>query len=392
VYDVRLLSVAENFLLVVLVVLIASRLVALRFAVFAGLLVAYGAEFAAQGRWIRAYELFALLAAALVFAVYSAAIAPTPWPLVRLAAVVAAGSLTHYFFLFTVAAAAAWLWFDPDARASRRRTLAAAAVGLIPFALWSPFFWTQLRARRYSWIGGFDWREVVETPLRLFTPYGSGAVLAAGATVALVLSAWGAAQLWRRGPFGRLCVWLGAAPLIFAAAVWETGIRVYAVRNMIGVGPFLAVAAAAGIAALPRRAKALVPVVILSLVVGSFAWSQRLHGPAFDRIAHALVAEGWQAGDAVVVYGRRTEFRAPLAWYLPGHPTLVSTGVRRLRSPVFVVGGSRVLGARKLHAGSRRVSNMIVARLGAVNDLDAGQGASVFISARASNRSAAERP
>ena len=235
VYDVRLLSVAANAVLVALVVHVAARLLALRFAALAGLFVAFGAEFSAQGRWIRAYELFAVLAVALMFAAASAALSPTRWRLARLAAVVAAGSLTHYFFLFTVAAAAGWLWFDPDARKSRVRTLTALGAGLIPFVLWSPLFVTQLSARRYAWIGGFDAREVANTPLRLFTPLGSGQTLVAVATVALVLCSWGAVQLWTRGPFGRLCVWLAVAPLVLAAGTWGFGVRVYAVRNMIGI-------------------------------------------------------------------------------------------------------------------------------------------------------------
>ena len=316
--DVRLLSVAANLVLVTLVVVIGARVVTLRFAAFAGLLVAFGAEFSAEGRWIRAYELFAVLAAALVLAASSAAVAPTRQRLIRLAAVVGAGAFTHYFFLFTVAAAAAWLAFDPGARANRRRTLAAVGVGLLPFVLWSPFFLAQLHARRYSWIGGFDTRQVAETPLRLFTPYGSGAILVAGTAAALSVCVWGAIRLWGRSSFGRLCVYLAVAPLLLAATVWATGIRVYAVRNMIGIGPFLAIAAVAGLAALPRRVKVLAPVVILSLAAGGFAWSQHAQGPEFDRIAKALVAEGWQRGDAVVVYGRRTEFRGPLGVVPPG--------------------------------------------------------------------------
>ena len=66
--EVRLLSVAEDAVLVAGTVLLAARLVPRRFAALAGALVAGGAQFSAEGRWIRAYELFALLTVALAFA------------------------------------------------------------------------------------------------------------------------------------------------------------------------------------------------------------------------------------------------------------------------------------------------------------------------------------
>ena len=382
IYDVRLLSVAENGLLVGLVVVASARLFALRFAAIAGLLVAFGAEFSAEGRWIRAYELFALLAVLLGFAVFSAALAPTKWRLTGLVAVVAAGSLTHYFFLFTVAAAIVWLWFDPFARTTRRRTVTAVGAGLVPFALWSPRFLEQLRARRYSWIGGFDAREVAHTPMRLFTPFGSGGFLVSSATAVLILCAWGGSRLWARGSFARLCLCLAIAPLALAAGTWLIGVRAYAVRNMIGIGPFVAITAVAGLAALPKPAKRFAPVVILALVAGSFAWSQHSAGPAFNRIAGALVAEGWRTGDAVVVYGNRTEYRSPLGWYLPGHPNLISSAARHLRPPVFVVGSPRLVAVRTIDVVSRHVASLMVARVAPARGLKVGRGASIFLSPR----------
>jgi hypothetical protein len=382
IYDVRLVSVAENFALVTLVVLLAARLVPLSLAAFAGLLVALGGEFSAQGRWIRAYELFALLAVALVFAAAAAAAEPTRVRLGGLAAVVAAGSLTHYFFLFTVAATFAWLCLDPGARPGRRRTAAAMGAGMVPFVLWSPAFAAQLEHRRYSWIGGFDARVVLETPLRLFTPFGSGAAGLAGTAIVCGLCAWGAVRLWLYGAFGRLCACAIVVPLLLAAATWASGARVYAVRNMIGVGPFLAVAAVAGLGALPRSVRLVGIPGVLILAVGSFAMAQRPEGPVFNRIASALVAEGWRAGDAVVVFGNRSEFRSPLGWYLPRHPNLVAATASPLRPPVFVVGAAGTLGSETTDLASRRVANLVVARVGAAQGLDAelAAGANVFLS------------
>jgi hypothetical protein len=361
VYDVRLLSVAEDCALVTLVVVAASRLVPTRFAALAGLLVALGAEFSAEGRWMRAYELIALVSLALAFAASAAAAQPSRRRLTALAAVVAPGSLTHYFFLFTVAGVVVWLTFDPAARQARRKTLLAVAAGLIPFVVWSPAFATQMGHRRYSWIGRFDLGQVLSTPLRLFTPFGSGAILTLGSLLALALAGFGAARAGQSS-FGRLCVCLGIAPLVLAASIWLAGVRVYAVRNLIGIGPFLALVAVAGLAALPKPARLMTPIAVVLLATGSFVWAQRAHEPAFNRIGQALAAEGWQAGDAVLVFGTSSEFRSPLGWYLPGHPNL-AVGNASVRAPTFVVGQPRQIRGLLLTSEQRSVASYVVARL-----------------------------
>jgi hypothetical protein len=360
VYEVRLVSVAANAALVTLVVLLASRFLPLRFAALVGALVAVGAQFSAQGRWIRAYELFALLVVAFAFVLLRAAANPTRGRLALVAATVAAGSLTHYFFLFTVAAGAAWLILEPTVRPALRRTLAAVAAGLVPFVIWSPGFVRQFQHHRYNWIGSFEWRQVVVTPLRLYTGAGSGRAALAGAVLALLACAAGCMSLWRHGAAGRLCVLLAVVPVGLAAAVWALGFRVYDVRNMIGVGPFLAVAAVTALAALPAGLRTAVPAVVLVAACASFARAQQEQGPAYDRLAHALVADGWQPGDAVAVFGNRSEFRSPLEWYLPGDPKLALTSPSRIDEPVFVID------PRKLHGGAvgiRRVNHLLVERL-----------------------------
>jgi hypothetical protein len=358
--DVRLLSVAADAALVALVVLLCARLMPLRFAGLAGALSAIGAELSGQGRWIRAYELFALLAVLLVFALLRAAAAPTRNRLMVLAATVAAASLTHYFFFFTLVAAAGWAAFEPAVRPVRRRLLAAMTVGLVPFAVWSPGFAAQFHHRRYGWIGAFDWREVVETPLRLFTYAGSGRPVLVGAIAGLLVCAAGCWALWRRGPAGRLCASFAVVPLILAAAVWAAGLRIYDVRNMIGIAPFVAVAIAAALASLPERLRAIVPAVVVAAACASFVWAQENPGPAYDRLAHALVADGWRTGDAVAVFGNRSEFRSPLEWYLPGNPLLATTAASEIDEPVFVINSKALLGDGM---GIRRVSNLFVERL-----------------------------
>ena len=362
--DVRLLSVAADALLVTLAVILSARLLPLRFAALTGALLAVGAEFSGEGRWIRAYELFALLAVVLALALLHAAAGATLRRLTLLAAAVAAGSLTHYFFLFTLAAAVAWAAFEPAARAVRGRLLLAMAAGLVPFVVWSPAFVKQFRHHRYGWIGPFDWREVVETPLRLFSYAGSGAPVRAGALACLLACAVGCRYLWNRGPGGRLCAALAVVPLVLAAAVWAAGVRVYDIRNMVGIGPFLAIAASAALASLPARLRVVAPALVVAAACASFVWAQQQdQGPAYDRLAHALVADGWRTGDAVAVFGNRSEFRSPLEWYLPGNPLLATTVASQIDEPVFVIDSKALSG----HAvGIRRVANLLVERLHAV--------------------------
>jgi hypothetical protein len=277
-----------------------------------------------------------------------------------LAATVAAASLTHYFFFFTLVPAAGWAAFEPAVRPVRRRLLAAMTVGLVPFAVWSPGFAAQFDHRRYGWIGAFDWREVVETPLRLFTYAGSGLPVRVGAIAVLLACTAGCWALWRRGPAGRLCASFAVVPLILAAAVWAAGVRIYDVRNMIGIAPFVAVAIAAALASLPERLRAIVPAVVVAAACASFVWAQENPGPAYDRLAHALVADGWRTGDAVAVFGNRSEFRSPLEWYLPGNPLLATTAASEIDEPVFVINSKALHGDGM---GIRRVSNLFVERL-----------------------------
>lgn len=374
--EVRLLSVAEDALLVAGTVLLAARLVPRRFAALTGALVAVGAQFSAEGRWIRAYELFALLTVVLVFALLRAAAKPTYARLGSISAAVAAGTLTHYFFFFTVVAAFAWAALEPEVRAARRRLFVALAAGLLPFAAWSPAFAKQFQHRRYGWIGSFDAREVVETPLRLFTPDGSGTLALLGGVATLAVCLVGCRLLWRIGPAGRLCALLAAVPLAAAAAAWAAGIDVYAVRNMIGIGPYVAVAWAAALAALPARAnaRALVPAAVLAAAAAGFLLAQHRGGPAYDRMARALVAHGWRPGDDVAVFGSRDEFRSPLEWYLPGRPLLSNARLAYIDEPVFVV-GAKSLAVDRIGVSSLRRDRRLL------------QGANVFSSREARSRS-----
>lgn len=385
--DLRLLSVLANGLLVAGVYVITSRFLPGRYAAIAAGLVAVGSEFSGQGRWLRAYELAAALAVALYGALVAAWRQPSTRRLAILAGITAAGSLTHYFFCFLVAAAGIWVWLEPEARPARVRLAAALALGLAPLSAWAPELLAQFRQQRFSWIGPFRFELVLTTPLRLFSSFGLGPWEPLVGIAILLFGAYGASRLWRRGGGGgRLIVVLWVAPLCLAAIVWAAGIDIYAVRNMIGIGPFFVASFVAGLAALPRRSAEIVAVAVVTAAGAGFVSSARHHGPAYNTLARLLVAQGWRAGETIAVFGNASEFRSPLEWYLPGRPSLVrglpSTG--RVR---FVIGGNRTLRTLGVRT-TAHVRSLFVGRLAMSLPASADElkRASVFLTAPSPSR------
>lgn len=335
IHDVRLLSVVFDGALVAAVVLLAARILPLPLAAAAGGLVAVGAQFSAHGHELRAYELFALLAVLFALALHGAATAPSRRRLGALAAVTAAGLLTHYFFAYTLVAGAAWLWLEPAVRRGRLRTTAALAAGAAGAALWTPWLLAQMHHDRYSWIGSFRGAEVLATPLRFFTSL-------LGGPVPLLVLAWtiaGVAVACRRGPLARLCAALAVVPLALAALTWLAGENVYDVRNMLAVGPFVAIALVTALSALPFRVSALAGAAACAAAATAFAWVQVVSPPTpFQGIAEALVDAGWRPHDPVVVFGPWFDYRSPLEWYLPHSPALAPVPRDRLaHHAVFVI-------------------------------------------------------
>ena len=328
---VRLLSMLFAALLAAAVVAIARELLPLRFAAAAGLLVAVGAQFAWHGHELRAYELFALLTALLALTSCARCGRPARRNDVYLGLVVAAGLLTHYFFVFTVAAVLAWVWLEPQARAIRRRSTVAIGPGAAVCAPWLPMFVEQFRHDRFWWIGPFRLREAAAAPFRLFTPLVTHGLAGRVVPVAfLALTVCGGVALARRSPAGRLCALLAFGPLVLASGGVGGGVRIFAVRNLIGIGPFVAVAAVGAVSLLPRRVGVVALAAGVAAVVSSFAIDQRIPVPPYQLVAQALVREGWHPRDPVAVFGDFFNVRAPLEWYLPDQPVLaVSRGTRR---------------------------------------------------------------
>jgi hypothetical protein len=344
--DIRLLSVVAGALLAALVVDVARRLVPLPFAALAGLLVAFGGQLVGHGQELRSYELLALLSAVLARCLLAEIEAPARRRELALGATVAAGGLTHYFFAFTVVAALAWLWLDRDVRAVRRRATAAIIVGGFVAAAWGPVMLTQFHQGRFWWIGSFRVRTVLAVPTRLFTYAYSNTTLGIAVSVAgLALVAAGCVRLSRASAAGRLVAVLALAPVAEAAVVWAGGVRIFALRNLIGVAPFVAVAAAAALAAVPRRMVVPTWVAATALLVVPFTPLGGSSGgtPPYDAMARALVAEGWTPSQPVAVFGNFYPYRAPLEWYLPHQPVLdASRLTSRVCKSLYVVRGDDV--------------------------------------------------
>jgi len=368
---VRTVSVLAGALLSGGLVLYARRLVPLWTSALAGLSVALGYQFVFHGRELRSYELHALLCLALAFAALAFVRTPDRARAVALALVVALGALTNYFFLLAVATVVVWCWISPIARPARRAATWAITAGLVPFAAWVPVMVVQYGHRgAYTYIGSFHLHAVLTTYWDEFVRSQPDTVVLHEVAPWLLLMGVlvGCAQLARGSDAGRLTAMLAILPLILAGSIWLAGADIYDVRNMIGVGPFAAVALAALVSSLQVRIAALTACLAAALIVFGFVRGDRVPPVAYDRVAHALVAEGWKPSDAIVLGGNFYAFRSTLEWYLPGRPALTLGEWASSACPrLFVVatGGSalyRMLSTSFLPT-TRHVRGIVVARL-----------------------------
>jgi hypothetical protein len=209
---------------------------------------------------------------------------------------------------------------------------------------------TQLHQGRFWWIGSFRARTVIAVPARLFTYAYANTTAGLFVSVAgLVIVVAGCVRLSRLSTSGRLVAVLALAPVAEAALVWASGLRVFALRNLIGVAPFVAVAAVAALAAVPRRVAAAMCVAAAALLVLPFTPLSGGAGgtPPYDAMAHSLVAAGWTPSQPLAVFGNFYPYRAPLEWYLPHQPLLDAARLSsRVCKTLFVLRGDDV---RRLH-------------------------------------------
>ncbi|HTS74381.1 MAG TPA: hypothetical protein VMG74_11780 [Gaiellaceae bacterium] len=358
----RGLSVLAGGLLAGAVVYLARRVLPLWASVAAGLLVAFGWQFVDHGRELRAYEFLALLSVLFALALASR----HEW---GLAVCVVAGALTNYFFLLSVLAGVIWLWTEPTVREARRRLTGVIAVSLVPLLVWSPVIVHQYRGHRFTWIGPFNMRRVLEAFWLLFVhklPTASYAresipILLLG----LVLA--GAVVLWIGAPAGRLIALMALVPFVLESLAWLAGVRIFDTRNLIGAAPFAAVALAALAARIPRPVSYAVAVAGVVLVTAGSIAAESTPSIPYDRAAHTLVSDGWRPGDPIVVFGDFFAFRSPLEWYLPGRPklTLAEPSANGTCAAIFLVAAgpaNQRLAYQRL-AGGRKVGPLLVGRL-----------------------------
>jgi hypothetical protein len=329
----RMLSVSFSALTAVLVVLYARRFLPFLGAVLAGVLVAVGFQFVAHGRELRSYALYVLLCVLFALVLSAAARAPSLGRLAALAGVAAAGLLTHYLFAFTLLSGVIWLWLGSQPRRTRIRATLAAAAGLVPLLASWPILAEQVSAERFGWISDFGLAKVAYVYGTIFD--WGGPLYADDPTVfgvrqavwlaALPVVLGGAVVLWRRSDEGRLCALLAVGPVAITAVVWLAGPDIFNTRNVLGVGPFAAMAVVAALGAIPRPVAIAGSAAALALV-GIGAAQGPPFGPPADRVANALLAQGWKSGDRIVLFGDYFGFRSPVGWYLPGRPSLHLTG------------------------------------------------------------------
>jgi hypothetical protein len=359
--DVRLLSVLAGALLALVVFDVARRFVSLRFAAVSGLLVALGTEIVGHGSELRAYELFALVTALFGRALLDELESPSRRRELVLAVVVAAGGLTHFFFAFSVLAAVGWLWIDPGTRAMRRRATAAIVAGGLVASAWAPVMLTQYHQDRFWWIGPFRIRYVVAVPLRLFTyAYANtppGIVLS---VAGLAVVGAGCLCLARSTPAGRLIAVLALGPTIEAAVVWAGGVRIFALRNLIGTAPFVALAAGAALAALPWRRTAFAVGAASAAGLAALLVASTGGVLPYNTIARTLVADGWRTSQPVAVFGDFFRYRSPLEWYLPQRPVLdASRPTGRVCGTLFVIRGDDVERLRRVRPDTLRHATIL---------------------------------
>jgi hypothetical protein len=238
--------------------------------------------------------------------------------LASLSGIVALGSLTHYFFLFTLGAGALWVVISGLPRTSIARVGAALLLGLIPLAFWAPYSLRQYRHGIYAMAPPFGFARFLSLLPQLLTSQAIvtiiGIVVSGVVTGAVLVSA---TFLLRRPP-GRLCALFVLAPfLAVSLMVWVTGERVYRDRNLIGVAPFAAIVLAWGCAALPwRRISFAAGFLVGALAVAGFAYGQVALGRTpYDRIAHTMLEQGFRRGEPIYWFGS-WEGQFPVGWYL----------------------------------------------------------------------------
>jgi mannosyltransferase len=265
----------------------------------------------------RMYSLVVLLVLCGVLALEGYLRRPAPARGIRLAAVTAALALTHYWSFFLIAVVIGGLlwraWRSRDG-ISARATAWMAAGGLV-FLPWLPSFLFQLMhtgtpwgvppgftavlSTVFDWAGAFDWVGTVGAASQVLAVL--LLVLAGIGATAGAVSGWRMELDLRGRTPGRELALTSFTTLVLALAVgWATG-ATFAPRYTSVALPLFLLAAAVGVARLPRRlGTAVLAVAVVAGLAGALPratlYSAKTQAPV---IAEALRAEA-QPGDVVV--------------------------------------------------------------------------------------------
>ncbi len=323
---------------------------------------ALGPAFVEHGAELRAYALLTLVSIAFAIVLERSVALPSMRRLAALSGVVLLGSFTHYFFFFTLLTGLFWVWARRRSTRSRWPVTASVCAGVLPFLAWAPAFLYQYRHKLYSFTGSFSPRSVLFSYARIFGVFGpSGALYAVARLTVLVLVLSGAWLLIRRPreisrasrSDGFLCAELAVFPVAAAAVFWGLGEHIFIERNLLGSGPFAAVALAAALSSLPRRYSFAMVAVAATVLIWVYATMALTWGRAdYQGIANALVRDGWKSTGDLIYFGPAPHgLLTPVGWYLPGRPVLAQPRSRAgsCSTPVFLISYDRFAGPRWFH-------------------------------------------
>jgi Dolichyl-phosphate-mannose-protein mannosyltransferase len=345
--DLRIVSMGASVLTVVGVFAYARRSLGLAEAVAAAAGVAFGAQFVLHGAELRGYAVYSMLAVGFALLVESAVRSDARrWP-VLLALVTAAGCLTEYLFLLTVAAGGVFLW-TARTRPGRLRVRAGAAiaVGVLALVPWLPSVVPRLH--RFGYVGAYGGHTVVSLPWNLFMGYQHGGALLRDEQVLLfVLAVVGAIMLIRheRTRLAGLCA---VVPPLVGAIVWALGKPVFDPRNFMAAAPFLAIAVITPLNRLPsERARTVIAAACVVAMAAAVTLTQLPLGRTpYDAIAQNIAAHGWRYSSPIVYFGPRDWSMKLVTWSLPRHQWMVrSVGAKGVCTNLYAIVEDRA-GAR----------------------------------------------
>jgi len=338
----RIVSLAESALLVGVTFVWVRRFMSLPQATLAGGILCFGSLLVDHSVELRAYTTLALLLVLSAKALEGASRRPTLARLGILALVDAAGAMTHYFFLLSLAAGVLWVCLTPLRLGTRVRLSLATGVATLPFLLWLPALADQVKAQHFGFIGPFDPHKLVTFWQIVFLQHlHAGRWAADLALVALLLVVVGTRRLLVK-PETLLFGLYTVVPFTAAATLWALGQDIFDVRNLIGIAPFAAMAVATALRMRSPVASIVVTVAGVTAMAAVLVSTQlSLHRTPYDTVAARLTEHGWNRGDPVIFFGSPFPTFNPVAWYLPHQPLLVRGRPSTQPSPrcqdVFVV-------------------------------------------------------